>query len=674
MGNRGFGFCGKDFPLRLFSFFSFAPLRKPVFAGAALGAAALFSPITVWAAPPQQVVYTVSVVDTVKRQFQVTARAEGVSEDTVTFALPAWSPGWYVLTNAVKNISDIRATGDDNKPLTVTQDKLTWSVATNGAKNVTVSYTLLAKDQDPEAVGTATGTVKDYGFFAPYLDDKNGFVPGPASLFYVVNGKSAPCRITYKVPSGWKIASANDPVEGDPTTFTAPNYDTLADQPAELGTFARYDKTINGTPYSVVLVGAGDTDTKKWVDSCFKIAEAGQRVFGGSSASALPGGIPPASAANASPSATKTPFPRYIFHFRFVPDSPAMMGLEHLNSTVITMPPTVLSTAEPEALGIVAHEYTHAWNVKRVRPEGLGPFDYTQPVRVKDLWWSEGVTDYYAPRLLVEAGLVGPEFWRGYMTQMVTELQNNPARQTVTLETASLKAWEGRSEGFGGLSYYVKGLVVGMLLDIELRRDTNNKAGLDDLLRSLWAKSDETGKGFPPGEIERQASRIAGKDLTAFFDTALRSTEELPYDTILSAAGLKLSQFAFSVPDLGLDLTGLRVSGSIIQLGDVTPGGPAETAGLKKGDVITAINGKPVAQIVASIFQTMNPGQVLSLTVERDGKPSKVRLTLGERKQQVFEIARSAAATSAQQAILDAISGTTNARIYRAQASAKPAP
>lgn len=576
------------------------------------------------AAPPSRVAYTVAVADIPGKTYRVTVRAEGVTGPAVSFAIPAWTPGWYVLTDAYKYLENASATGTDGAALAVAKtDPLTWRVQTNGAKTVTFAYDLRATD---------TG----YGFFKPYLDDRHGFVPGPAALVYVVDGKTASCAITYKVPANWKVASANAPTGGDPTTFTAPDYDTLIDQPADLGVFRRYDRMISGVPFSVVIVGAENQDVARWVENVFKISEAGIKVFG------------------------TTPFPRYIYHFRF-PRSGGLgggAGLEHLNSTVISLPPASLRV--PESLSIVAHEFVHAWNVKRIRPEKLGPFDYTKEVRVKDLWFSEGVTEYYAPRLLVEAGLQGRPFWFGYFTENIRELQNNPARWQVTLEAASLGAWEGQSQGFGGLSYYNKGMLVGLLLDIEMRRRTANRVGLDDLMKDLMRQTEKSGKGQAEGEIERTASRlVGGADLRPFFDRALRSTNELPFAETLRAAGLDYRETVTTLPFLGIEWDFGSSRPDTLAVETVVAGGPAEAAGLQAGDRVSAVNNKSVTVLFGAFFQQTKPGDSVTLTVLRGNEsPKQMAVTVGKREEVSYRLRPLPSRTPAQEAILARITGT----------------
>ncbi len=614
------------------SSFSFAPRRfSTVAVCAGISAFAAFvAPATAYAAPPARVYYTVAVADIPNKTYHVTARAEGVTDKTVSFALPGWTPGWYVLTSAEKNLSNVTATDDDKKPLPLTHpDKLTWQVASGDAKNVTLSYDLKATD---------TG----YGFFAPYLDKTNGFVPGPASLVYVTDGKTAPCSITYRVPDGWQIASANEPTH-TPGMFNAPDYDTLIDQPADLGTFRRFDKTIKGAFFSVVMVGserAPDEAAQTFADSIFKTSEAGITLMGGA------------------------PFPRYIYHLRFPRNGGgSAQGLEHLNGTVIAMPP--LAIRNPLILAsLMTHEFFHAWNVKRIRPEKLGPFDYTQAVRVKELWWFEGVTEYYAPKLVTLAGLSGRDYWLGYMAKNLGELQNNPARKTVTLETASLKAWEGESEGFGGLSYYNKGMVVGLLIDIEMRKRTDNKVGLDDLTRDLFAQTQKSGKGLEEGAIEKTASRLTNTDMTPFFALALRSTDELPLAETLAAAGLTYKEDVTEKGFLGVswDYAAIRAEGAPIA--SVVAKGPAARAGLKAGDVITAVDGRSLQDLFGPYFAGKKPGDTITLTVRKPAagsEPRTVVVTMGKNEERTVRLTPVTDATPLQQAVLAAISGTKTA-------------
>ncbi len=583
------------------------------------------------AAPPRQVTYAVSVGDIASKTFHVSVRAEGVTDKTVSFAIPAWTPGWYVLQNFEKNIENVRATAgaDDATRAAEKTDARTWRVAASGADSVTLAYDVRAAD-------------RGFGFFQAYVDKNNGFLNGPACLTYVVDGKTAPCAITYRVPPGWKVASANDPVEGDPNTFRAPDYDTLADHPADLGRFLRYDKTIGGVSFSVVMVGTSvpdvaDERTNAFAETVFRIAGGGLKLLG------------------------RAPFPRYVFHFRFANRSGAM-GLEHKNATVISFNAAALGSRATGVLGIIAHEFVHAWNVKRIRPAALGPFDYTKTVPVTELWFAEGVTEYYAPRVLVAAGLMDAAGWRAYLSSDITDLQTNPARLRVTAEESSSRVWEaGNSEGFGGLSYYTKGEIVGLLLDVEMRARSNNRAGLDDLMAALLAESERTGKGFALGGIEAAASKLTGTDLAPFFQNALRSTDELPLAETLAKAGLRLRETVRMFPFLGISWDDANARGGA-RVGEVIENSAAEEAGLQAGDVVVAVNGGPLPSNRLSLLANVRPGAVLVLSIRRGGvgEAAAVPITVGKREEKTFRLLDDPNATAEQRAIRDAVTGTTH--------------
>ena len=598
----------------------------------------VFRPI-VARAVPSHIAYTVTVADIPRHRLHVTVMATGLPsiQSSQDFALPAWSPGWYVLTHAYRNIVDFAAFDSAATPLPVSHpDPLTWRVSTTSHTAIRVEYDVIARDQDPDALDIGLASRRNYGFFAPYLDSTHAFVPGPAVLLYAVDGKQAPCSVSYHVPDGWKIASANDPA-GDLATLTAPDYDTLADQPADLGKFRRFDREVGGVPVSIVIVGADGIDPTKWVNAVFRIAAAGIALWGRN---------------------TAPPFPRYIFHFRFPENEAGGGGLEHLNGAVITLDSTVLRDARPTEMELVAHEFFHAWNVKRARPAGLGPFDYTQAVRVKDLWWSEGVTDYFAPQIVVDAGLADPAFRRNYMTDQINELERNPARRVVTLETASLNAWEGKSSGFGGLSYYNKGAVVGLLLDIEMRHHTANRIGLIDILRTLLAEAKAQGHGFADGEIERVADRLTGTNLSAFFDPVLRTTVDLPYADILPAAGLRLEETGTTASELGWTIAVDPAAPNSAIISALGPGSPAERGGVRVGDRVLQVAGIRGNEFEGAMDHVVT-GIPVQVKVVRDTLPLTLNLLVGAPGEHGFRLVQVPHPTPEQSAILAAVLGRT---------------
>lgn len=568
------------------------------------------------AAPPTRVHYTVAVVDPAQRRLRVTVRAEGVTDPSVTFSLPSWSPGWYVLQEPERHVSEVIAQAPGGRSLEVSRaGDRSWKVDSDGARSVSLVYELEASD-------------RGLGFFFPYLDAKGGFVPGPTALAYVDGATRVPCAIRYDVPDTWKVASANDPVEGDPHAFTAPDYDTLADHPAELGDLARIDRTVAGVPVSVVARGADEKAIRPLAERLFKLVEAAVTVFGGA------------------------PFPRYQFQLHLSNTSGVFFGgLEHLNGCVVRMDSAAVgATPRLSDVRLCAHELTHAWIVKRIRPQKLGPFDYSRPAPVKDLWLCEGVTDYYAPRLMVEAGLANQTYWLDYLSDNLNQLHANPARLRVSLEESSLRVWEtGYSSGYGGLSYYNKGMLVGWLLDIELRRRTQNRAGLDDLIKDLLKQAKESGRGFADGAIEKSASRLAGIDLDAFFALALRSMRELPVEELCAEAGIDPQISLVQQPHVGVDWDFSDAPGGAARVARVEPESAAAQAGLKPGDLVLDID--TLGQLRLTV------GMPLTLRVLRDSESLRLPLTIGARADRRFKLRARPGRTPEQAAILDRMSG-----------------
>ncbi len=557
------------------------------------------------------------------RQYHITITVPKVSSSTLKFQIPTWSPGAYMIGNYAGRVGEVRAEAPDGSTLNVAHpDKLTWEVNTSGIKEAKFTYVINNADL-VEADG------------AP----KRGHISGPSTYIYIVDRKTEPVVLSLHVPRVWKIATSLDPgrrIETERTvgeawqTFTAPNYDVLADAPVEMGDFGEDNFEVRGVPHRIVLYGDNSkVDRMKLLDYCKRIAATEISFF------------------------NDVPFKRYIFMFRCNPNGRGGGGLEHLGSTEIGINGEVSDTTR----SVIAHEYFHLWNVKRIRPFVLGPFDYTQPVRTNNLWWSEGVTSYYGDLLSCRGGINSETEYLKHLGDTIGQLQSNPARLQVTADESSYKVWDGGgSQGFGRLSYYTKGELIGLCLDLKLRQVTGGKKSLDDVIRSLYMQCGKgRGPGFPEDAIRQTANKVAGRDLGAFYDQLARSKDEMPFSEVLGYAGLKsgISSTPVITADLGMfaggDPKGLRVR-------FVMSGGAAEKAGLKSDDIITAVDGKPVqggaggpgGGFGSPVLRNLAAGAKVTLTVERDGVPLEIAYTVGssERKPWIIE---SQASTTPQQ-------------------------
>jgi predicted metalloprotease with PDZ domain len=560
------------------------------------------------------------------KTLQISIDVPRVRELTVRLQMPVWMPGAYFVGNFATNVADVSATDNKGKALRVFHpDPNTWEIGANGARAVQLRYTLKGADLE-----MAAG--------AP----RRGHISGPRAYMYVVGRKNEPVELEIQTPPGakkWAIATSLDPVEtkapkdsNGPKSdyFKAPTYDVLADAPVEMGDFAEERFVAGGKPHRVVMYGDyAKTDRSKLTDYCKRIADAEISFFG------------------------DAPFNRYIFEFRTTSaGSRGAGGLEHLASTEIG----TVGEVNDRVRSVIAHEYFHLWNVKRIRPFVLGPFNYVEPPHTANLWWSEGVTSYYGDLLSERCGLNTRDEYLKHLGDTIGLLQNNPARLKVSADESSLRVWEANNSQGLGLSYYTKGELVGLCLDLKIRQVTAGRYSLDDVMRALYTQVRHgDGPGFEEDDIKKTVNRISGNDLSEFYDTVARTVEELPFDECLGYAGLNLTRV--EPPrvqgDTGMTTRPNRDSGTL-QVNSVTPGGAAEKAGIKSGDRIVAMNGTAEVRDFFRTLSAAKPGDKLALTIMRGDSKSEVSLEVGSRSVYQYAVQTNAAATPEQVKLRDA--------------------
>lgn len=468
--------------------------------------------LSVWSLPAQaiRIQYNVRPVPPTATASAVTQVRILVSElsgaKTVSFQMPVWSPGDYAVQNHGQYVRGARAQTPYDRGLPVTHpDASTWTVDTQGETAIEFSYTL--PNTPP---GNFSENVK--------VTDRYAFYDGPALYMYVVGQKGAPVRLAVSLPQGWRAITPLDPVtEGasrEVAHFNSPDYDTLADSPLLAGQFETREFQHEGRPHVAAFfnrhAGANYDDTMKMLQ---KVVAEQNRLMGG------------------------PPYSRYIF---FLDVGGRGGGLEHANSTRMGW---FAGGPARFMAGFAVHEFFHLWNVKRIRPAVLGPFDYQRVPRTRNLWFAEGVTSYYGDLSVQRAGFTTPEEYMDGLGQTITALQNTPARLRITADESSLRVGETRgSQGFGGLSYYLKGELIGLCLDLKIRGLTQNQRSLDHVMRDLMAKHAPPKPGYPEDGIREAVIRAAGPDMGPFYDVLARSTEEMPFDACLRYAGLRLQR------------------------------------------------------------------------------------------------------------------------------------
>ena len=543
-----------------------------------------------------QIDYTVSLTEPADEQFHVRTVIKNINQPTLTLSLPTWTPGWYTVENYFKNVLRFRITDQSGNILPHTMSKKqTWNVATRGVSEIRIEYdyraTILALNQ--------AKITKEFAFFTGI------------ELFLEVEGhRKEPSTVHFHIPSGWKIISALKETS-DPMTFTAADYDTLVDAPTEMGNFDVTQFDVEGKPHYFVATPAGSFNTEKshqFTEIVAKIIKADSAIFGG------------------------LPYDKYLmFYFFASPESNAGGALEHLNSFVAF----VRQPSEPTPQGLIgtaAHEYFHLWNVKRIRPVEMWPYDYSRENETPLLWVSEGFTSYYSVVAQYRAGLMKVEDFLGRAADVAANIENDEARTYISPAESSVSTWAGYDTPVAfGISYYTQGENLGALLDLSILNDTNGKRSLDDVMRSLFTDFYKRGRGFTTEDMIRIINRLTEKDYHEFYRKYVFGTEVPNYDQIFGYAGYRVEKK--EQRDVVIPFSGsFTTNGFAVQF--IEPNSAASVAGLRPKDVIIKLDGRPaIGYPIDSVG-----GKTVKLTVIRDGKEVEISMTFSTNTVKAFRL------------------------------------
>ena len=564
------------------------------------------------AAAVPEISYTVSMPQPYTHLLNVELRVRGDSlPPQLNLVMPVWTPGSYLVREFGRHVQDFAATGANGRALAWRKtNKNTWRIETGGAREVRATYQVYANEL----------TVR-----TNELNDRHAFWNNAALLMYPEGQLRAPSTLKVVPFGNWKVATGLPAVSGKDNTFRAENFDVLYDSPVEVGTFRTLNFEVRGVPHRIVIDGEGNYDPERLRRDFQKIVEASVQMMG------------------------DVPYKDYTFilHLRATGGG----GLEHLNSTAIIVQRFNFrpETTYRSFLSLVAHEFFHVWNVKLIRPDVLGPFDYTQENYTRLLWVAEGITDYYEYILLRRAGLITDKEYLDIMARAIQNLQNRPGRRELSLEEASFDAWikyyrQDENSVNSQVSYYDKGGIVGMLLDLEIRKRSNGAKSLDDVLRSLYNEYAKGGRNYTPEDFQRVSEQMAGASLNQFFSRYVRGTEELDYNAALNAAGLQLVTTGTSDPAkpaapkayLGANF---RQDGDRLAITNVLAGTPAYDQGLNAFDQIVALDGARVnLQTFNALLDEKRPGDEIRLTVFRQDDLRHITIKLGARTEGDYRI------------------------------------
>jgi predicted metalloprotease with PDZ domain len=528
----------------------------------------------------------------VEMRVQIPANLQVPNETDLV--MPVWTPGSYLIREFERHVQDFAADANGRALDWIKVNKNTWRVKTGGARQWRATYRVYANEL---SVRTSE------------LNSDHAFWNNAALLMYPSGYLNAPTTLRVVPQTGWKVATGLPEVSGQPNTFRAENFDVLYDSPVEVSNFRELDFQVRGVAHRIVIDGEGNYDPERMRADVQKIVEAETSMFGG------------------------IPYHDYTFilHLR----SNTGGGLEHLNSTALGFRRFNFSTEKGHQsfLSLVAHEFFHLWNVKRIRPDALGPFDYTKENYTRMLWVAEGITEYYGHLLVRRAGLISDEGYLDHLAQQIQDFQETPGRNVMSAEEASFDSWikfyrPDENAVNSQISYYDKGELLGLLLDLDIRRRTNNAKSLDDVMRYLYTEFFENGRNYTPADFQKACELMAGASLEEFFSRYVRGRDALQpvYDQMLRGAGLRLEQAGHDIGAdipvsrkgfLGVDLED-KPDGDFIVIKSVRAGSPAYDQGLNAKDKIIALDGARVDKdTFEALLAAKHHGETVRITVFR---------------------------------------------------------
>lgn len=457
--------------------------------------------------PGVDISFTVSMPSPASHKFHVVMQCKGIKKDTVEFKMPMWMPGYYQIMNYADKLSQFAATSSTGKNLAWHKSGTnSWTVETGGINEFNISYEILA---DRSFVATS------------YLDEEHGYLASPGIFLYPAGMLNTKVTLMLDLNPAWNtVATGLAAVPDKRYTFMASDFDVLYDSPVLMGNLDSLPVfKVKGKPHYFVAFKPGEFDRAAFIRDLQKIVAAAADIIG------------------------DIPYPFYVF----LGLGAGPGGIEHLNSACVSFSGKGLNT-EGGKIGMysfLAHEYFHHYNVKRIRPVELGPFDYDRGSKTKMLWLSEGITVYYEYIILKRAGLISQQQLLEIFSKSISAYENKPGRWFQTPAEASYETWNDGPFGATGeranktISPYDKGPLLGLLLDFKIRHETNNRRSLDDLMRLLYKKYyQQLGRGFTEDEFRKEAEKLAGVPLIGFFDY-IYTLKKVDYTTYLQYGGLQ---------------------------------------------------------------------------------------------------------------------------------------
>jgi len=546
--------------------------------------------------------YEVAMSQPQTHLFEVKLTVSNWDSDLLDVQMPVWTPGSYLVREYAKQLQDFAAVGSEGKKLTAIKiAKNHWQIQTDNSTEITISYRMFANEL----------TVR-----TNHLDATHGYFNPAALCFYVPGYESSPIEITIIPPHpDWRITTPLPEIS--PKTFFADDLDTLIDSPFEIGSQQVYDFTILDKPHQLVVWGEGNLDPQIAIADIKKIVEVEAKIFGG------------------------LPYEKYIFLLHLSPGGGG--GLEHKNCCSLLYPRFNFQGAEQHNrfMQLVAHEFFHLWNIKRIRPAALEKFDYEGENYTPSLWFSEGTTSYYDLIIPRRAGIYDDKEFLAELSKEITRFLTTPGRLVQPLSESSFDAWiklyrPDANSSNSQMSYYLKGEMVTLLLDLLIRNRTHGAKSFDDVLVAMWEQFGKPEIGFTEIQLKNIIESIASQDLTEFYERYIHGVEELPFNHYLAPFGIELQAVAAHIPYLGINV---KTEHGREAIKSVASNSPAQLAGIDAGDELLAIDGfKVSAEKLNDRLKVYQVGQQINLTIFHADRLMTVPVTLSAPQPQKYHL------------------------------------
>lgn len=557
--------------------------------------------------------FNVSFTEPQAHYADVQIEISGVKGNQIDLKMPVWTPGSYLIREFAKNVEAFKAFNASGASLVFQKiNKNTWRVNTGNANRIKISYRVYAFE-----ISVRTS----------FVDEAHAFL-SPTGVFMYPEGRlNEASTITIQPYKTWrKISTGLEKLGSLPNSYTAPDFDILYDSPIEVGNQDIFEFDASGVKHEVAMYGGGNYDAETLKKEMARIIEEQTEMFG------------------------KNPNKRYVFIVHNFNSGGG--GLEHLNSTVLGASRNSYNTdaGRLKFLSLVSHEYFHLWNVKRLRPIALGPFNYDQENYTSNLWIAEGFTAYYQDIFTMRAGLLRPERYLTGLATSINSVENQPGNRIQPLSESSFDAWiklyrPNENSSNSTISYYSKGALIAMIMDLEVIHSTKAKYGLDEVMRAMYDEYFiKKQRGYTDAEFKAMIEKFASKPFDDIYADYINGVKTINYNKYFSYAGLELIDDSASGNEAYLGLVS-AVKDTKTVITNVIRDSPAWIAGLNVNDEIVAIdevrinNGSdPRLSEVDKYISDKHPGDTLNVLINRDGLLFRKELVLSHNNEHAFKI------------------------------------